>query len=160
MQQGWYRQNINCTVASVRSPWCLCVLSGCRAGIWVPRGSAGCRSRWWTRCFSEGPIWTSAAQTDSLDEGKKHTKSRDNRFTEDFLKTIPETRNMLHKRFGERPFISSYSCSLVWIKFHSYICSYFYKNITGLTSRHLLHEDLYEAVLAEGSEVLDDVLVL
>lgn len=31
---------------------------------------------------------------------------------------------------------------------------------TGLTSRHLLHEDLYEAVLADGSEVLDDVLVL
>lgn len=38
-----------------------------------------------------------------------------------------------------------------------------YKNITaatGLTSRHLLHEDLYEAVLADGAHVLDDVLVL
>lgn len=29
-----------------------------------------------------------------------------------------------------------------------------------LTSRHLLHEDLDEAVLADGAEVLDDVLVL
>lgn len=30
----------------------------------------------------------------------------------------------------------------------------------GLTSGHLLHEDLNEAVLADGSQVLDDVLVL
>lgn len=30
----------------------------------------------------------------------------------------------------------------------------------GLTSWHLLHEDLDEAVLAEGAEVLHDVLVL
>lgn len=29
-----------------------------------------------------------------------------------------------------------------------------------LTSGHLLHEDLDEAVLADGAEVLDDVLVL
>lgn len=31
---------------------------------------------------------------------------------------------------------------------------------TGLTSGHLFHEDLYEAVLADGSQVLDDILVL
>lgn len=30
----------------------------------------------------------------------------------------------------------------------------------GLTSGHLLHEDLNEAVLADGSQVLNDVLVL
>lgn len=30
----------------------------------------------------------------------------------------------------------------------------------GLTSRDLLHEDLDEAVLADGAQVLDDVLVL
>lgn len=30
----------------------------------------------------------------------------------------------------------------------------------ALTSRHLLHEDLDEAVLADGSQVLNDVLVL
>lgn len=36
-----------------------------------------------------------------------------------------------------------------------------YRNrTTVLTSRHLLHEDLNEAVLADGSEVLNDVLVL
>ena len=29
-----------------------------------------------------------------------------------------------------------------------------------LTSRHLLHEDLDEAVLADGAKVLDDILVL
>lgn len=61
-------------------------------------------------------------------------KHRDNRFMEDFLKTIVKT-----------PY---------------YIRSPFYKNISALTSRYLLHEDLYEAVLAEGSEVLDNVLVL
>lgn len=33
-------------------------------------------------------------------------------------------------------------------------------NVKGLTSRHLLHEDLDEAVLADGAEVLNDVLVL
>lgn len=30
----------------------------------------------------------------------------------------------------------------------------------SLTSRHLLHENLDEAVLADGAQVLDDVLVL
>lgn len=34
-----------------------------------------------------------------------------------------------------------------------------YKDL-GLTSWHLLHEDLDEAVLADGAEVLHDVLVL
>lgn len=34
------------------------------------------------------------------------------------------------------------------------------KATAGLTSRHLLHEDLYEAILTEGSQVLHDVLVL
>lgn len=33
-------------------------------------------------------------------------------------------------------------------------------SVSGLTSRHLLHEDLDEAVLADGAEVLNDVLVL
>lgn len=152
MQQGWYEQNINGMVASVWSPWCLCVLSGCRAGIWVPRGSAGCRSRWWTRCFSVGPIWTSAAQTDSLDEGKKNTWSTE---------TTGSWRISLRRylRLG----ICCTGGSVSDLFYHLIPALQFESHsilITGLTSRHLLHEDLYEAVLAEGSEVLDDVLVL
>lgn len=57
------------------SPWCLCVRSGCRAGIWAPPGSAGCRSQWWARCSSVDPTWISAVLTDSLDT--TGAKSRD-----------------------------------------------------------------------------------
>lgn len=40
------------------------------------------------------------------------------------------------------------------------MCFYFLQHQVCLTSGHLLHEDLDEAVLADGAEVLDDVLVL
>lgn len=53
-------------------------------------------------------------------------------------------------RFTEKHILSHSTPDECWPKVH-------YK---GLTSRHLLHEDLDEAVLADGAEVLNDVLVL
>lgn len=72
---------------------------------------------------------------------------------------IFNTWTMLHKLFSEHP-VLHISCLDHTLIFHFFPL---HKNITaatGLTSRHLFHEDLYEAVLTDGAQVLDDVLVL
>lgn len=117
-----------------RSPWCLCARSGCRAGIWAPPGSAACRSRWWARCSSGVPTWTWAVPTGCL--GTR-------------VFTIERRHLFPHACFG-----------FYFIFLATGFQSKPRQKRRSLTSRHLLHENLDEAVLADGAQVLDDVLVL